>query len=402
MEKDFLLEDEFREYPRKRNMPYKDFDACMSGLRGLFVNCEDIPEDIYEKEYFFYVPSLMASNHKDLAMKLLACTYADILPTAKSQNISFFKRYCKFIRNVQIDNNIIEPLDEDTLKSIREYLQNREVWICDPDFSRIFRAKNTDKTLWQLFRIRVLSWNRQYFPLDFIKKHLDTIEPNIIDEWVDKTIRNISVLTKSDAGVFKELAFSKILLFDFHWNKEFHAFDVDVISKASHNSEDDRFERLTLMTPTAHDKPKKMQVKGLRDISIDHLIPLELIVRQISKNNQTTLSLIIDAFENNPDEAEKVFDEISLKTLKGEFDRIREDAHCRLMDKKENSIKSNNTPYIKYNKKRKGVYEFIIAENVRNPCDNLEYTIIQTLDNNQFRSVEMRKTPRLRLRGNEK
>lgn len=81
----------------------------MRGLRSLFDKCECIP--LYEKECFLYVPSLMASNHKGLAMKLLTCTYADILPTAKSQKISFFKRYCKFIRNVQIDNNTLVSLN---------------------------------------------------------------------------------------------------------------------------------------------------------------------------------------------------------------------------------------------------------------------------------------------------
>ena len=387
MKKDFLLEDQFREYPRKGNTPYKDFGACMRGLRRLFDKCECIP--LYEKECFFYVPSLMASNHKDLAMKLLTCTYADILPTVESQNISFFKRYCRFIRkaNVAIDN--IEPLDEDTLNSIRECLQNREVWICDPDFSGIFRVEDTDKTLWQLFRIRVLSWNRRYFPLDFIKKVLNKRENKeerkIIENWVTETIKGIYVLARNDKDEYQEFKLSDVCLFELHRPNLNKSFEVYVIKNESNKK------KLTLMTPLARSEaPKVMEVKGLNDISIDHLIPLELIVRKLRENKQSALRCISDEYEKDSESAAEVFNNIIIDKLNEELNNICEDAHCRLMQRNENSIKSNNTSYVDYKKEKDG-YKFIISEDVLNPADNMRYTIYRTMKNNVYSDIKMAK-----------
>jgi hypothetical protein len=385
MEKDFLLKDKFREYRRKGNKPYEDVNTCMTELRKLFEKCKSIP--LYEKECFFYVPSLIASNHKDLAMKLLTCTYADILPTVEPKNISFFKRYCKFISNESIDN--IEPLDEGTLNNIRECLQNREVWICNPDFSGIFRVKNTDKTLWQLFRIRVLSWNRRYFPLDFIKKVLNKRankkERKIIENWVTDTIKNINVLARNDKNEYQNLKFSDVCLFELHRPTLNKSFEVYVIKNKGNK------EKLTLMTPSARSEtPKVMEVKGLKDISIDHLIPLELIVRQLREDEKTALRRISDEYEKDPESAAEVFNDSIISKLGGELETIRKDAHCRLMQRNENSIKSNNTSYVKY-EEDDGVYKFIISEDVLNPADNMRYTIYQIMEKNVYSEIKMAK-----------
>ena len=72
------------------------------------------------------------------------------------------------------------------------------------------------------------------------------------------------------------------------------------------------------------------------------------------------------------------------------LDQVREDAHCRLMLRSENSKKSNNTLYQRYDRKKKGVYQMIIVENVDNPVDKKKYKIFRTLNNN-FSEVVMQK-----------
>ena len=150
-------------------------------------------------------------------------------------------------------------------------------------------------------------------------------------------------------------------------------------------------EKLTLMTPSARSEtPKVMEVKGLKDISIDHLIPLELIVRQLREDEKTALRRISDEYEKDPESAAEVFNDSIIRKLGGELETIRKDAHCRLMQRNENSIKSNNTSYVKY-EEDDGVYKFIISEDVLNPADNMRYTIYQIMEKNVYSEIKMAK-----------
>ena len=107
MEKEFIYEAQFQKWVEKKQDP----GTFISKNRTYFKNSESD----YKKYFFFYVPSLIASDRKDIAMKLLARVYVDIV-LKDYQHSSFFKEYCRFVSKTKF--NDIEKLTSKEIELI--------------------------------------------------------------------------------------------------------------------------------------------------------------------------------------------------------------------------------------------------------------------------------------------
>ena len=126
MEKDFLYETEFCTWVTNNknkklvkkgagSLNEKNIQEYVTKNKSYFNDPGDISE--YEKYYYFYVPSLIASDRKDVAMKLLARVYVDIV-LKDYQHSSFFKEYCRFVSKTKF--NDIEKLTTEEIKHIED------------------------------------------------------------------------------------------------------------------------------------------------------------------------------------------------------------------------------------------------------------------------------------------
>ena len=130
-------------------------------------------------------------------------------------------------------------------------------------------------------------------------------------------------------------------------------------------------ERLKVYTPCADGKFREMIVSDLKEITIDHLIPLDFVVNQL-KAKYTFLKTIVDEYEKCREKTINSFAirRIDIEELERAMTEIRETNIYRLMTKKENSKKGNNTNYKRYVKTDEGDYIFIMAEGLHLESEN--------------------------------
>ena len=130
-------------------------------------------------------------------------------------------------------------------------------------------------------------------------------------------------------------------------------------------------ERLKVHTPCADAKFREMIVSELKEITIDHLIPIDFVVNQL-KAKYTFLKTIVDEYKKGQKNAINSFaiQRIDIGELKRAMNEIRETNIYRLMTKKENSKKGNNTDYKRYVKTDEGDCIFIMAENLHLDTEN--------------------------------
>ena len=232
-----------------------------------------------------------------------------------------------------------------------------------------------------LFNIRIRSWNRPNFPLDLIR---DILKQNRKDdymrEWVD-TIRNNILIYTNKIGEnpikWKDLLAIELVSYKRLGNKEIYAIKTTG-------------ERLKVYTPCADGIFREMIVSDLKEITIDHLIPLDFVVNQL-KAKYTSLKTIVDEYEKYREKTinSVAFLKIDIEELEKAMTEIGETNIYRLMTKKENSKKGNNTNYKRYVKTDKGDYIFIMAEGLHLESDNIhDYYIYYTSNDSEPKLVK--------------
>ena len=232
-----------------------------------------------------------------------------------------------------------------------------------------------------LFNIRIRSWNRPNFPLDLIRDMLkrnrkDNDEDDPLKEWVDYIRNNILIYTNEKGEN------------PFRW-EDLLAIELVPYEQAEGDKEvyaiKKNGERLKVYTPCADGKFREMIVSELKEITIDHLIPIDFVVNQL-KAKYTFLKTIVDEYKKCQKNAinSVAIQKIDIEELERAMNEIRETNIYRLMTKKENSKKGNNTDYKRYVKTNKGDYIFIMAERLHLESDNEhDYYVYYTSDNRE-------------------
>jgi hypothetical protein len=323
------------------------------------------------KQHFSFYGSF--NIRVEIILKILSHIYVDYLTSPKddSKSNKCKECYCKLLEKY---NNQKKQLPQRQLsveeKRCLDILSNREVWICDKKIKDEFEH-NRNK-FYHLFQSRIDKWKRGVFPLDIINCMIKGKKGK--SDWKENILSKIKVLTSGNNYYY----LNEIAAFDFRREKADSPFMVFAILKGTGA-------KLQVMTPCAFEKARNMEVYELRQVSIDHEIPLSCIANFIiqSKSDEgTALDMIINARNENPKLKAKeiagmlqIEQEVLINLKKEVLDHTR----CTLMEQKENSRKSNIVSFQSYEyDKDEGVFTFIVADEVENPDNNLKYRIFYT------------------------
>lgn len=210
-------------------------------------------------------------------------------------------------------------------------------------------ATYNDKELFNRFRSRLTTQNRYYpkfkllFPTRLLTKIFKRSRPNLWEKWLKKGIKNIGILT----GNGDKVLFSDVAKFEVLRN------GTIIVTKKDGGT-------FNMMTRTAEGFIREERTKlGLYDVSIDHIKPLENILREkreslvVLKN----LTVLFQKFnhENSgkfKERAERTWvniffknyrDVLDTKSMRDDFVKhdlqILNKLEYELMDRKENAIK---------------------------------------------------------------
>lgn len=210
-------------------------------------------------------------------------------------------------------------------------------------------ATYNHKELFNTFRSRLTTQNRYYpkfkllFPTRLLTKIFKRSRPNAWEQWLEKGIENIGIL-KEDGG---KIRFSEVTGLEFLRN------GTVVVTKNDGKT-------FNMMTRTAGGSIREARTKlGLRDVSIDHVNPLENVLREKQKSlvGLKNLTVLFQEFnhENNGKFKERdekawfnVFfeayrDKLGTKSMRDDFVEhdlmILNELEYELMDRKENTRK---------------------------------------------------------------
>lgn len=247
-------------------------------------------------------------------------------------------------------------------------------WDCNKAFNG--DSKGNQGNFLHLFQSRIDAWKRNYFPLDIINKLIK--DYNSKRDWKKHIYERIYVLA-SDKKYYNIVR--DVDTISFEESEEEGLLSVFMTLKENNK-------KLRVFTPCAFEEPKPMNVSDPGNVSIDHVIPLYMIVNQILRDNPTIrkgIETVIKEKIQNPklkpkEIAEMIKDDVDSQLLQEFKNKVLEDTYCILMEQSENSKKSNVTPFIKYRKKDENNYILIMAEHVVNPDNQKMYTVYKTLD----------------------
>ena len=246
------------------------------------------------------------------------------------------------------------------------------------------RNKIKNNKFWKQLPSRIDAWKRDIFPSDIINRLLTDLK--LKQEWKACVYNRIYVLASN--GKFYSLV-----------------NDVDTISFQRENETKPYFvcmrlnngEEYQVFTPVVNGVSRPMQVYNLREVAIDHVIPLNCIVNRVLKDNKAIREDVYIVMEARrkyrgvepKDIADKIRDKVNVQLLREFKNEVLEDTICVLMEQGENSRKSDITPFLRYEKDG-NKYEFIVAEHVLNPADQKSYTIFYTFEDMVFSEIRMK------------
>ena len=341
----FILKDIYEEWLSKGKNRITQPNNYIEGVQNLFSSRPSYPA--FVREYYNCVPSLIAIGERVLAKQLLACVYADSFLEKK---MSYFKKFCAFLADKREQRHFITT-DDIQVGIIEEYLRRRQVWITDNELANKLKtiACDNQSTFKNLFYLRIRSWDRPNFPLKVI---FDLLDQNYTNKWVGDIYKSILVLSPEET-----FSLSDIIALDFQRDSEKELFKVFAIVR--HGGVCTKHVVLTPLSDESKE-PIPMLVKGLEDVSIDHKWPLDSIV----KNIYGELGKVVSAVNNYKENALTYLNgTINVKQLRNNLETVKKATSYVLMDRGENSRKSNNSPFSKLIVEG-DVIKFIVAENV--------------------------------------
>lgn len=209
-------------------------------------------------------------------------------------------------------------------------------------------CKQDQQDINKLFNIRAHCWFRNYFRLTHAASILGEL---YVKTQIDESVKNILIQTKNGRIKWKDI---EALILE---PKDFGQYDVLVrISKR---------EILRVSNPTPNGEFDQMVVSQIRDVTVDHFIPINFVVDAVRKCNKA-LNDLIEAKEKAKDyfKEESHKKEIDAEELKNALEILFCRNDCILMTQSDNSKKRNNTNYIGYIRNGELDYDFIMAKDL--------------------------------------
>lgn len=171
-------------------------------------------------------------------------------------------------------------------------------------------------------------------------------------DWIENSIN--SILIQTEKGTLK-------------WEN----IDSLILVSTSNNQEEKEVfvcyqgERLRVSNPYT-DQFEQMKVSKLRDVTVDHFIPINFVINVVQSLNEALNCLIEnndkdkDFFNNNQNK-----EGIDKDKLKEALNTLLKQNDCILMTQSQNSKKRNNTNYIGYTRNGECDYDFIMAKDLK-------------------------------------
>jgi hypothetical protein len=259
---------------------------------------------------------------------------------------------------------------------------NIETWHINKDV----KDEDNRNKFWHQLQSRVDAWKRDIFPLDIINNLITDRKKKSV--WKSQIYERIDVMA-SDGKYYSLI--KDVDTVEFRRESETEPYQVYMHLKNG--------EEYQVFTPTANGNSRSMKVYTPKEVSIDHVIPLNYIVSRILENDSDIsreLTKVIEARRKYrgvmtaKEIAEKIQDDVDVSLLLNAKEKVLKDTMCVLMEQGENSKKSDITPFKRYDDKEDGKYEFIVAEHVINPIDQKPYTIYYTLENKVYSEIQMK------------
>ena len=367
------------------------------------LNKNDSPE--VAKQFLVLLPKLLNKEDGKILIERLIEEIEDKLYIDLSDNKkSYLRKFFNYIENITEEdrNEIIQLYGEKLLELNQE----------DNDFLNQCKTF-TKNQLISKFKSRLktqdrVSGDKIWLPLRYIAKiyrQAPKLQVNPQEEsennfttWLNSITNNIYILYTDDiieennnnvdncvsSIKYVKLAEINSLILKKDNKNEF----IVLINKEGENLKH-------VLTPTGKGNEKKiMRVKSIRDIAIDHVIPIDSILRKLEDDKELPLLKIVsDSYKalqelKNPNE-KKAIDELlndkeffELNSLYYELKKISDVGPLRLMSAKYNSQKSNELTFKKIYLKG-GKYEGIIEDGIIYDGDNKPNMILyQKLEEN--------------------
>ena len=336
---EFLYKDRFCTWfnnnVKRKTSNDKACNPYAEGIGKLLKSQRRIPD--FEQDYTYYVPALLLRGERVLAKQLLACVYADACIFESAKSISYFKCYCKFIAKEFAKKEVNGPsvqLKDSKLKEIKAYLNNRQVWVLDKTMASYLKTIHKEKNLKERYTIRIEKWGRSYFPLDSIKAIFRKVNPLYIHKWKYDIRDNIKVVITPPNDY---IPFKDVKAFIMKRKNAKDMFDVEVIDKKCNKN--------IVWTPLANGNFAEIKVTCMDNISIDHEIPLDSIVKGIINRGNSEIEKISNI--SSTDIKNELIDlhDVNIDKLMEEMEEIKKGTSYILMSRSENSRKSNKTSF---------------------------------------------------------
>ena len=355
-----LEADAFKQWLIEEGLGERTANSYLSYIRRM--NDElfpDIMENEGEVSEFFYWLKECLEKAPEETMELMGRMQSAIKQEQKKGTSEFPQKtlnnwHSAFVRYMEFIGLLIEADGEEEnekeVKKEETAVAKKAESIKIPSFGNK-NVSYDEKTLRRIFRSRLVTQDRLtgeegkvYYPIRLVKKifNTDAKAKKFINRWFDGLIDNIEVLTDQREKPFKLKEIS----------------EVNINPKGGHVavSMGEGQEALTLLTHTAAGETTSMDVKTLRDISIDHKIPIHAIL--VDKADQLKgLAILTANIKNykgkkrkmgasklstevfNKMVAEGLISDELIKCLTDDLTLIKKSTTLELMDRKQNISK---------------------------------------------------------------
>lgn len=337
------------------------------------------------KHFLHLLPKLLVKGNEGIVIieRLIGeIKNNDFKILTSDNNKSYLNKFFNFIRNL-------------TNKKKNQYkMQFGSQLSFTPEEKEIINRNEVykDKQLEYKFRSRLrtqdrVSGDKMWLPLRYISKiynravKFNKIERNLFNEWIEEITQNIYVhYIKDIKGNREEIVYSSDI-------RDAKLSEIDALLLIKDTKSGNKYEVLInikdknskvtgpypVVTPTDKGNRKDyMKVKSIRDIAIDHVTPIDSILRE-KEDSLPMLKMVSNSYKDlqEKDELDEdsaigellVDNNFDLEALRTDLDAIK--GTLRLMEADYNTRKSNGETYIKVLKKKEK-YVGILDEQICN------------------------------------
>lgn len=353
------------------------------------------------KHFLHLLPKLLVKGNEGIVIieRLIGeIKNNDFKILTSDNNKSYLNKFFNFIRNLTNNKKNQYKMQFGELSFTREeekIINRNEVY--------------KDKQLEYKFRSRLrtqdrVSGDKMWLPLRYISKiynravKFNKIERNLFNEWIEEITQNIYVHYIKDIEGNREEIVNSSDIRDAKLSK------IDALLLIKDTKSGNKYEVLInikdknskvtgpypVVTPTDKGNRKDyMKVKSIRDIAIDHVTPIDSILRE-KEDSLPMLKMVSNSYKDlqEKDELDEdsaigellVDNNFDLEALRKDLDAIK--GTLRLMEADYNTRKSNGETYIKVLKKGKK-YVGILDEQICNGDeDERDMCLYQKLEEN--------------------